>query len=61
MNALLPPTSEPNKATPSTLRVCRVAFNTPAAMPDRDYSTLLSSVEVNDGTSRPTPPPRTIS
>ena len=38
MNALSPPTSEPNRATPSTLSNCRVAFSTPAAMPDRDFS-----------------------
>jgi hypothetical protein len=39
MNALSPPTSEPNRATPRTLPVCPVAFNTPAAMADRDFST----------------------
>src|SRR5258708_3332861 len=37
-NALSPPTSESNRATPSTLSICRVAFTTPAAMPDRDFS-----------------------
>ncbi|MBW7965762.1 hypothetical protein HYH07_25795 [Bradyrhizobium sp. BR 10261] len=61
MNALFSPTSDPNRATPSTLPVCRVAFNTPAARPDLDFSTLSSSVEVKDGTSRPSPPPRTMS
>jgi hypothetical protein len=39
---VVPPTSEPNKATPCTLPVCRVAFSTPAAMPDRDFSVLPS-------------------
>lgn len=41
-----PATSEPNSATPSTLPVCRVALSTPAAMPERAFSTLPSSVEV---------------
>ncbi len=49
------PISAPNKATPITLPVCRVAFNTPATTPDRDFSTLPSRVEVNGGTSRPSP------
>jgi hypothetical protein len=35
---VVPPTNEPNKATPSALPVCRVAFSTSAAMPDRDFS-----------------------
>ena len=61
MNAPDWPTSEPNKATPSTLPVCRVALRTPAAMPERDFSTLPSSVEVSGGTSSPSPPPMTIS
>ena len=46
---------------PSTLPVCRVALSTPAAMPERDFSTLPSSVDVSGGTSRPRPPPMTIS
>ena len=48
-------TSEPSSATPSTLPVCRVAFSTPAAMPERDFSTLPSNVDVNGGTSKPRP------
>ena len=48
-------TSDPNKATPSTLPVCRVALSTPAAMPERDFSTLPSNVDVNGGTSNPSP------
>ena len=51
------PTSAPNNATPSTLPVCRVAFSTPAAMPERDFSTLPSNVDVSGGTSRPRPAP----
>ena len=49
------PTSEPNRATPSTLPVWRVAFSTPAAIPARDFSTLPSNVEVNGGTRSPSP------
>ena len=41
-------TNEPNKATPSTLPVCRVALSTPAAMPERDFSTLPSNVGDDD-------------
>ena len=48
-------TSEPNNATPSTLPVCRVALSTPAAMPERDFSTLPSNVDVNGGTNNPSP------
>ena len=56
MNALSDATSEPNSATPRTLPVCRVALSTPAAMPERAFSTLPSKVEVRGGTSRPSPP-----
>ena len=55
MKALDWPTNEPNKATPSTLPVCRVALSTPAAIPERDFSTLPSKVDVSGGTSNPRP------
>jgi hypothetical protein len=42
-------TSEPNNATPRTLPVCRVELSTPAATPERGFSTLPSSVEVSGG------------
>lgn len=48
--------SEPNSATPRTLPVCRVALRTPAAIPERAFSTLPSKVEVSGGTSSPSPP-----
>ncbi len=52
---------EPNSATPSTLPVCRVALRTPAAIPERDFFTLPSKVEVSGGTSKPSPPPMATS
>ena len=54
------PISDPNRATPSTLPVCRVALRTPAAIPERDFSTLPSSADVNGGTNSPSPALRTI-
>ena len=57
----LRPINDPNSATPSTLPVCRVELSTPAAMPERDFSTLPSSVDVIGGTSRPSPPPMATS
>jgi hypothetical protein len=50
-------TSEPKRATPSTLPDCRMALRTPAAMPERDFSTLPKSVDVSGGTKSPRPPP----
>jgi hypothetical protein len=58
--AVAPPTSEPNSATPRTLPVCRVELSTPAATPERDFSTLPSSVEVSGGARRPRPLPTAI-
>src|SRR5579862_8529419 len=55
MKALDCPISDPNSATPSTLPVCRVALRTPAAIPERDFSTLPSNVDVSGGTKRPRP------
>jgi hypothetical protein len=34
---------QPNSATPSTLTVCRAELSTPAATPERDFSTLPRS------------------
>jgi len=51
------PINDPNRATPSTLPICRVELSTPAAAPERAFSTLPRSVEVSGGTNRPSPPP----
>src|SRR5256885_16293452 len=40
MNAPAWPARDPNRATPSTLPVWRVALSTPAAMPERERSAL---------------------
>jgi hypothetical protein len=45
MKSFVCPMSEPNSATPSTLPVCRDELRTPAATPERDFSTLPSSAE----------------
>lgn len=56
-NAFACPRSDPNNATPKTLPVCRVELRTPAATPERDFSTLPSKVDVSGGTSNPRPAP----
>jgi hypothetical protein len=44
IKAFARPTSDPNRATPRTLPVWRAELRTPAATPERVFSTLLSNV-----------------
>src|SRR6516162_9271463 len=55
------PMKAPKRATPKTLPVCRVALRTPAAMPERAFSTLPRRLAVSGGTSAPRPPPSAMS
>lgn len=50
----------PNKATPSTLPVCRAVFNVPDATPDRSRAVLPSNAEVIAGTIKPSPKPSAV-
>src|SRR5580700_3590538 len=51
--AAMPASSEPNRATPRTLPVCRNAVSVPDATPERDGSTLPSRAEVIAVTASP--------
>lgn len=57
MNAPSFATNAPNKATPGTLPVCRVASRTPAATPQRFFYTLPSGIEVGGEAGHPEPAP----
>ena len=48
---------DPNRATPTTLPVCRAVFRLPAATPERVGSTLPSSAVVIVGATTPAPNP----
>jgi hypothetical protein len=53
LKSVFPPASDPNSATPRTLPVCRVELSTPAATPERGFSTLPNSVEVSGAPAGP--------
>lgn len=56
-----PDTNDPNRATPTTLPVCRAVLSVPDANPARSDSTLPSCADVIVGTMTPMPDPSVTS